>query len=171
MESTNITIAKLVYQRYFKDFAQHKEDLIQEASVRLWERRPEYDKSKSEYQTWAWTVSKDAMIDFLRKEKRHCNNISIFTEIVDDKSYIDILTVEQDTADLELQKYIALLNTVRRRITKLDGRPKKIIEMYMRRRSYQEIADCVGIAKQNVGECVKAFRKSIARDLGLDIEW
>lgn len=110
------------------------------------------------------------MIDFLRKESKHLDNDSLFDELEEDLLLIDTVAAEQDNSDEKLQRYLKLIDQVRRQLFWLGGKQKRIIEQYLNRRSYQEIADCVGISKQNVGECVKAFRKSIAQKLELNIE-
>lgn len=160
--------AHFIYNKFFCSFKNLQDELIQVACIKLWEFR---QKSNRYYTIrGANKIAKDAMIDFLRKESKHLDNDSLFGELEEDLLLIDTVAAEQDTSDEKLQRYLKLIDQVRRQLFWLGGKQKRIIELYLNRRSYQEIADCVGISKQNVGECVKAFRKSIAQKLELNIE-
>jgi len=109
------------------------------------------------------------MIDFLRKENKYLDNVSMSEELGEDLLLVDILPIKRDTSNEQEVKYLRLKRIVDDQLLGLNQKQCKIIGMYLNRRSYQEIADCVGIAKQNVGVCIKSFREKLAQKLGLDI--
>ena len=163
--------AAFIFNTYFWDYKYLKDDLIQTAVISLWNARTKGRKMRTK--TGANKIAKDAMIDFLRKESRNMDIDSLdapLDDLEDDFLLLDTLPIEQDTADEKLTRYLRLLKRVKFNMFWLNGKKKKIIAMYLNRRSYQEIADCVGISKQNVGACINAFRETLTRELGLNIE-
>ena len=158
-------IAGFVFDTYFrKTFSRLKDDLIQEAVLKLWRFR--CDPRKFYTKTGANKVALEAMIDFLRKENRHMDNLSLLEEIEDDLLLIETVIAEQDTADIQQARYFKLLKQVRQQMAYLNGKQRTIIKMYLNRRPYHEIAAYVGVSKSYVGECVLAFREAIERCYG-----
>jgi len=121
------------------------------------------DPRKFYTKTGANKVAVDAMIDYLRKENKHLENLSLFDEIEEDLLLLEILPIEQDTADIQQARYFKLLKQVKYQMAFLNGRQRTIIKMYLNRRPYHEIATRVGVSKSYVGECVCAFRDAIGR--------
>jgi DNA-directed RNA polymerase specialized sigma24 family protein len=161
--------ADFVFKRYFSNFTWLKDELVQCAVIKLWK----FKESGNAFRTKAAganKIAKDSMTDYIRKESNHLGESSLLDEVGEDLTLGEIIPTTEETADIKLSRFLKLKRQTDFKISRLKGRAKRIIEMYLNRRSYQEIADCVGIAKQNVGECVKAFRKTMARELGLDIE-
>jgi len=155
-------IAGYVFDTYFrKAFSQLKDDLVQEAIIKLLRFR--CDPRKFYTRTGANKVAKEAMIDYLRKENKHLDNLSLFDQIEEDLLLIETVPVDQDTSNIKQARYVKLLGQVKYQMAFLNGKQKTIIKMYLNRRPYHEIAAYVGVSKSYVGECVLAFRDAIER--------
>lgn len=44
-------------------------DVIQEVFIKVWKKINKFDQGKSSFKTWIFTITKNAVIDFLRKKK------------------------------------------------------------------------------------------------------
>lgn len=152
-------IAGFVFNDCFKTFRWLKDDLIQSAVIRLWQFRKDHRMYFTG--TGAREVARRAMIDLLRQERRYLDDISIFEEIEEDLCLLDTFESENKNSDIEVQKYLCLRKKVNKKFDTLQGKERKIIQMYLNRRSFDEIGAYVGTAKQNVSRYVKNFRKSI----------
>ena len=105
------------------------------------------------------------MLRTLEKEKRHTDNdISIFAEIDDDLQIIDTLRSNLDGESfekIEEMKYLILSDRVRSVLSGYDKKRRKIIEMYLNRRPFDEIAKYNRVSKGYVHNQVRLFRQAM----------
>ena len=152
-------IAGMIFQRHFSGFRNLKDDLIQVAVIRIWQFR-----RGGQYFTYtgACKVARRAMIDFIRPHAKFLDDISL-DSCENDLAYIDILTDKNsEYENLACENLNLLLD---QHLGKMTDRNKNIINMYLNRRSYAEIARAVGSTKQNVGQHINRFRRAIKQDM------
>jgi len=115
-----------------------KEDLFQEITIQLWKTFDSF-QHKSKFSTWLYRVALNTAITQKRKENRRPDTSSLSDgemRIPNPKS------TETDEDDL------AALRLAIRQLKKVD---RAIIFLYLEEKSYQEIADIIGITPKNVG--------------------
>ena len=167
---TDCKIAEQVCKKYFYNAKHIKDDLIQSAVIKLWQKRGSFD-GKSEYATFANRVAINAMLDVLRREQKHIDNdVSMFDEIMENVKLIDTLPAKRERNAIDTTVYNGVCEQINDETTRLNDKHRRIISMYMNRRTYTEIAQNVGTAKSTVHDCVLSFRRAIASKLGLEIQ-
>lgn len=135
------TILKLCYV-YAVD-SEHHNDLFQETVLNLWRS---YDSFRSEcgIQTWIYRITLNTCISFLRKYKRHPK-----TELL--VQIPDIADTEEDDALIELYQMIEQLN----------GLDKALVLLYLEEKSYDEMAEIVGMTRSNVGVRISRIKEKL----------
>lgn len=115
-------------------------DLYQETIVNLWTAYPKYRKESS-LSTWIYRIALNTCISGIRKEKRTPKGISIsnLQDILPDTKSIIANQVK------EMYKLIHQLKNIER----------AIILLWLEEKSYQEIADIMGLSVSNVATKLK----------------
>lgn len=67
----DMKISKSVFALYFSRYKKFKDDLIQESVIALWRARSRFNGKKASYASFAYRVSMNSMIDYIRKEGAH----------------------------------------------------------------------------------------------------
>jgi RNA polymerase sigma-70 factor (ECF subfamily) len=114
-----------------------REDNFQEILYQLWKSFPEIKNYKS-IGTWIYAVSINISLSRLRKVSR----VDCTDRIPDIADKFDIL--DKMAKDESLQKLLEAIYL-------LDEIDKSIMLLYLEERSYEEIAEIIGITKSNVG--------------------
>jgi len=115
-----------------------KADLFQEITIQLWKSFPTFEH-RSRFSTWLYRVALNTAITQKRKEKRNPISISLAEK---EMRIPDPGSTDKDEEDL------LKLRSAIRRLKKIE---RAIIFLYLEEKSYQEIADIVGITPKNVG--------------------
>ena len=110
-------------------------DYFQEVLIALWKSYPKF-RGDSNISTWIYRISLNTCISYLRKNKRHGDTISLSPDL---DLYAD--DMEQNDGLKALYFYISQLN-------KLE---KALILLWLEERSYEEMAEIMGLSKDNVG--------------------
>lgn len=147
MDNSEATFEKLIVENqllihkvcnmYGKSDAD-KQDLFQEITIQLWKSFDSFEH-KSKFSTWLYRVALNTAITQKRKENRMPR-----TNPLSDQEmripYNDGNDIDED----DLQKlWLAI-----RQLKPVD---RAIIFLYLEEKSYQEIADIIGITPKNVG--------------------
>ncbi len=115
-----------------------KEDLFQEITIQLWKSFSSFEH-KSKFSTWLYRVALNTAITQKRKERRKPEFSSL--------SGLEMRIPEaKDTDDNE--EDLLKLQLAIRQLKHVD---RAIIFLYLEEKSYQEIADIIGITPKNVG--------------------
>ena len=115
-----------------------REDLFQEITIQLWKSYASF-QHRSKLSTWLYRVALNTAIAQHRREKRMLQTTSL-SEV--EMRIPDTGKVEKDEEALQdLQHAIRRLKSIER----------AIIFLYLEEKSYQEIADIIGISPKNVG--------------------
>ncbi|MCL2846380.1 MAG: sigma-70 family RNA polymerase sigma factor [Firmicutes bacterium] len=173
----DLEIARSVYRK-FDCFRNLRDDLIQEALIKLWEFR----NNEKKFFTFAGArrVANDAMVDFLRKESNHIEfDFSIFTPLTTDesKTYLDVLPdLSVDYEAQKLKKRIAKINytfarnDILRVIRTFTIDEREIIYLFIKGHPYRDIAEQMDMSKSYVGKVVARFKNKVACALGISID-
>lgn len=134
---------------YFKSKTD-REDNFQEIVYQLWKSYPKL-QNKNSIGSWIYAVSINTSISRIKKEKRieYQENVP---ELPDKSDIIDEITKNES---LQL-----LLNA----IYNLDEIDKSIMLLYLEERSYDEIAEIIGISKSNVGVRINRAKKILKQN-------
>jgi len=146
VENQDATFEKLIFEHqqlihkicniYGKSIAD-KEDLFQEITIQLWKSFSSFEH-KSKFSTWLYRVALNTAITQKRKEKRKPG----FSSLSGQEMLIPNPKSTKDDDDL------AALQLAIRQLKKVD---RAIIVLYLEEKSYQEIAEIIGITPKNVG--------------------
>ena len=168
----NYRIAEEAYKRLIgKNNFYLKDDLIQEAVLRLIEKRHEYIASKAAYKTWAEKTATNCMLNVLIKNKRHLQNPSIFETTENGLCYDDIFADEQPTPCEEscnLAGFHKMAKTIAPLFAHANERDRRIIAMHLKHYTQTEIARALGISQPYVSIIVERFRAAAAILLGVN---
>jgi len=135
---------------YFKNKTD-REDIIQEIIYQLWKSYPTI-KNHNSIGSWIYAVSIHTSITRIKKSSRILYKESI-PEIIDDSNFLKDLTKFET------------LNELLEAIYKLDEINKSIILLYLEEKSYEEIAEILGISKSNVGVRINRAKGLLKQNL------
>lgn len=124
-----------------------REDLAQEILLQLWRSYGSFD-GRSAFSTWMYRVALNTAITFRRKQKPQA----------DESPELAV-----DPTQLVQAEFSDDLKTLYRAIARLSAIEKAIIMQWLDERSYQEIADTVGISVKNVSVRLVRIRKRLAQ--------
>lgn len=122
-------------------------DVTQEIFIKLWQTLPRY-RFESAFTTYLMTVSRNAALDFLRKQRRHRENVISLTQSDADGEQADLTLPDSDENADPVRSY--LLKEQAQMLEKaLLELPEQAREIIMLRTasgmSYDEIAQTLGI--------------------------
>lgn len=135
---------------YFKSKTD-REDNFQEIVYQLWKSYPKL-QNKNSIGSWIYAVSINTSISRIKKERRieYRENIP---ELSDKSDIIDEMAKNESLRLL----IIAIYN--------LDEIDKSIMLLYLEEKSYDEIAEIIGISQSNVGVRINRAKKSLKQNL------
>ena len=133
------TIYKVCYI-YAKD-QEDLNDLFQEVVLNMWKGFPRY-RGDSKVTTWVYRIAMNTCITFLRRSGSRPQTVPITASIAG-------ALVEEEGRTGQLMELYRLIN----QLGKLE---RALILLWLEERSYEEMADILGISKANVA--VKLFR-------------
>ncbi|MBQ2196329.1 MAG: sigma-70 family RNA polymerase sigma factor [Prevotella sp.] len=116
-------------------------DLFQEVVLNLWKSFPNY-RGDSTVTTWVYRIAMNTCITFLRRSNTRLQTIPMTADVAS-------LVADEEGRTGQLQELYRLIN-------KLGKLERALILLWLEERSYQEMADILGISKANVA--VKLLR-------------
>lgn len=120
-------------------------DLYQEVVINLWKAFPRF-RGECEASTWVYRIGLNTCISFFRKSKSRPEVVPI---TVDLEAFAD----EEDQT--------ARLNELYRMINSLNQLERALILLWLEERSYQEIAEIIGISRNNVAVKLNRIREKL----------
>ena len=115
-----------------------REDLFQEITIQLWSSFSTFEH-RSKFSTWLYRVALNTAITQKRKEKRKPPSASL--------SGTEMCIPNHDENDTGEEDLLALRSAILR-LNKID---RAIIFLYLEEKSYNEIAEIIGITSKYVG--------------------
>ena len=130
------------------------EDLFQDILLQLWTAYPTF-KGQSKISTWMYRVALNTAITRLRKWKRRPDN-HFFSD--KDHNISDTASIRIDIEyDEKLQKAINSLN-------RFD---KALVMLYLDEKSYEEMAEIMGISESNIGVKINRIKSKLKAILNI----
>ncbi len=128
-----------------------RKDLIQEIIYNLWKSFGSFNQ-KSSLSTWMYRVALNVAIYHLKITKRKVSTVSI------DEQDLDFH--EAESCDYEEK-----MNTFRRHLDNLNLLDKGIVMLYLENKSYEEIAEIIGISESNVGTKISRIKEKLKKQI------
>lgn len=136
-----------VCRMYCSD-VEESEDLFQEILLQLWRSYPKF-KGESKISTWIYRVGLNTAITRLRKNNRKINT----REIID--ADFNLPSIGNERVDIELGRDLQMA------IDALNKFDKAIMLLYLDEKSYQEMAEIMGISETNIGVKINRIKKKL----------
>lgn len=158
---------KLVHYfvRKYNDGKYNYDDLVSAGNVGFTQAINTFDESKGvKFATYASRCIINQLFMFMRKEKKHLNNISIDTPIFTDKdgsemTILDTLTTEEEETDWQD------INSVVSRMMKQFGEQERnVMGLFFKERNQREIGNELGLSQSYVSRIVKKSLKKIKKE-------
>ena len=138
--------------RMYCDSEDDRQDLFQEVLFQLWKSYPKF-RGDSKISTWMYRIALNTAIARLRKTKRKPSEFSISDST---------LQFPDTPPDTEKEEQLKNLQTAIQQLSKVE---KGIIMLYLEEKSYDEIAEIIGITKTNVGVKINRIKKKLKETL------
>jgi len=123
-------------------------DLFQEVVLNLWKSFPRY-RGDSGLTTWVYRISMNTCISFLRRSGTRPKTIPMTSELA-------AHFADEQSKTGELQELYKLIN-------QLGKMERALILLWLEERSYQEMADILGITKSNVAVKLNRIKEKLKR--------
>jgi RNA polymerase sigma-70 factor, ECF subfamily len=142
---------------YARD-AEARKDLYQEIMFQLWRSLPSFAGASST-DTWVYRVALNTALTHARRRSVHAE-----TSLEEDHAEAADLAASLDAAEdsLELGEQSERLYAAIDRLGDVD---RMLVTMYLDDRSYQEMAEVIGISESHVGVKLHRIKKALARSL------
>ncbi len=135
---------------YFRNEAD-RSDNFQEVVFQLWKSFPRL-KNKNSIGSWIYRIAINTSITKIKKEKN----------IVLNESIPDLRT---DSSPLEMMMANEAVTELMTAIHHLNGIDKAIMLLYLEEKSYDEIAEVIGITVSNVGARISRAKERLKQTL------
>ena len=146
IEAQQRTIYKVCYM-YAKD-QDDLNDLFQETVLNLWKGYPNY-RGDSKLTTWVYRIAMNTCITFLRHSSTRPQTVHMTANVASQ-------TAADEDTNAQLQDLYQLIN----RLGKLE---RALILLWLEERSYQEMADILGLTKANVAVKLNRTKEKLRR--------
>ncbi|MCB7482387.1 RNA polymerase sigma factor [Christiangramia sediminis] len=132
--------------RAYTDNEEDFQDYYQEVCLQLWKSRDNF-KGDSKWSTWVYRISLNVSLSLLRKDKK-VNKNSIVLPDVEDEHTVNPFNDEA-------------LKILYQAIKELSETDRAIILLYLEEKSYQEIAEIIGLSPNNIGVKITRIKKKL----------
>lgn len=124
-----------------------RKDNLQEILYQLWRAYPDL-KKKGSIGSWIYKIAINTSIVKIRKDSRYVHP-GRFPEMPDSSDFLEEYTWNEN---------VGLLISALQSLNDID---KSIMFLYLEERSYQEIADIIGISVSNVGTKISRIKSQL----------
>lgn len=136
--------------------AEDRRDLIQEIHAQLWRAYPKYDASRR-FSTWLYRIALNVAISHVRSASYHKQHLTS----LDEQSLSNIPAPDIEEPD-------ARLRTLQNILRQLDALNRALLLLYLEERSYQEIAEVLGISETNVATKISRLKQKLRASANTD---
>jgi len=136
---------------YFKSKSE-REDNLQEIIYQLWRSYPTL-KNLDSIGSWIYAVSINTSISRIKKESR-IEYRERLSDMPDSSNIVETITANES------------LRMLLKAIYNLNEIDKSIMLLYLEEKSYEEIADIIGISRSNVGVRINRAKELLRQNLG-----
>ena len=131
----------------YTNSAEDRDDLVQEIIYQLWKSFDSF-RQQASVSTWMYRIAMNVAIYHLKKAKR---KIPIVELDIQDLDF-------HETDNKEFEEKLQLL---RYHLNKLGLLDKGIVMLYLENKSYEEIAQIIGISESNVGTKISRIKEKL----------
>jgi len=134
---------KLIYYttRMCND-AQKAEDVTTDSFMTAFEKIDKYEKEKSQFSTWLFTIARNIMLQEIKNKKK---TVSIDVEVDEEGTTLKDFIQEEASTEHITNLSIKKADIMKRHISKLKEPYKKVIEMReIKKMAYKDIAEELG---------------------------
>ena len=124
------------------------EELYQETVINLWKAFPQF-KEHSKMSTWVYRIAMNTCISYFRKSSVRPTTIPI--------------TFHMETTLADDSAQSGYLRELYRMISQLGKLDRALILLWLEDKSYQEIADVLGITKANVAVKINRVKEKLKK--------
>lgn len=162
----DLKISNYVFCKYFKKFVTYKQDLIQESLIGLWKTRLKFDESRGKLSTFKTIVSITYMRLFLRKERKHLNNLLLecdLKKVGDNGELLELFDVfSNDEINIEkIDLYDEILNVL--------GTKKKtfidIVKFSLSGYNQTDVSKIKNCSQAKVSRVLKRFKNDLCKQI------
>jgi RNA polymerase sigma-70 factor (ECF subfamily) len=146
IEAQKRTIYKVCY--IYANDQDDLNDLFQETVLNLWKGFPSY-RGDSKLTTWVYRIAMNTCITFLRHASNRPQTVPMTANVACQ------MAADEDT-EARLQDLYKLIN----QLGKLE---RALILLWLEERSYQEMADILGLSKANVAVKLNRIREKLKK--------
>ena len=142
---------RLIYKvcNLYAQDEEDKKDLFQEVVLQAWSAYGRF-RAESKPSTWLYRIALNTAIGHIRKTNRHKH-----------VTYPELLQIDiADTSDTSKEEYKILQQL----IGDLPPLEKALIILYLEDRSYQEIAEIMGLTVTNVGTRLGRIKEKLKKN-------
>ena len=150
-----------LYRFSFSLLKNHEDskEIVQEAFVRIWEKREEIDSSKS-FKSFLFTISYNLVVDQLRRILKDNKYRNFLVEYFESESFELQTNIDYDTIKTKIQSAVQELPEKRKQIYSLSREAGL---------THKEIAAKLGVSVKTVENQINLSLKHIKLRLGKDI--
>lgn len=128
------------------------DDLRQEILLNIWKGLPGF-REDSKPSTWIWRVALNTCVSTLRSRKRSIPTSS------------DEALLRSVAADNEDEERLEQLNQLHKAITRLSLDDKAIITLRLDEKSYEEIAELMGMNRNTIATRLRRIREKLSQEI------
>ncbi|AUP79879.1 RNA polymerase sigma factor [Flavivirga eckloniae] len=152
MSTQNEIFLKVIHQNQalihkvcniYRDTIEDKEDLFQEITYQLFRAYPKFE-GRSKITTWMYRIALNTAMASFRKSK----------VIISKDKAIPEVPLEEGEESMNKERLFSA-------IRQLDDAEKALVSLYLEGMDYSEIADVIGITKNNVGVRLNRIKNKI----------
>lgn len=135
------------------------EDILQEAFLKMYQNLNSFNFSLG-FSAWAYRITRNETINYLRKNKKHQENISLSLS-AEDKSIRDLLNVLADKTDLRQEiSRKELAGKIRKILSLLPLNYREVLMLrFFEEKNYQEISDILRVPMGTVATLLNRAKK------------
>jgi RNA polymerase sigma-70 factor (ECF subfamily) len=162
VELANKAVRSYVGKRFPQFFTNEDvQDLVQDAVSRMWEKRDTFDPAKGNDFAWAWTISKNKVLDAAASKARRTG---IFEHFEDGEIPTDCRPYMVDTDDFEADRDLLYEEHVNDMFDSLRSeRDKLLLAWTMDGLDAKEIAERLGIPVSTVYMATHHMRERLRK--------
>ncbi|WP_369682430.1 RNA polymerase sigma factor [Alkalihalobacillus sp. LMS6] len=149
--------SKLLFSFTFKmtEEKQLAEEIVQEVFIKVWTQKSSYDETKGKFSSWLLTMTRNTVIDHIRKKRETASEIATKE-----------MTEDPDPSVEDQVEWKEKRAVVRRAISQLKREQQKVITLfYYQGLSQQKIADScdlpLGTVKGRIRLALKHLKETI----------
>lgn len=141
---------------------QKAEDISTDSFMVAFEKIEKYEKDKSQFSTWLFTIAKNLALQNIKNEKK---TISLDIELDEEGTTMKDF-IQDDEGDSYLHEvYAKKADVIKKHISKLKNPYKKVIEMReIKKMSYKDISDELNLNLSTVKSQIRNGRAILIRE-------